>query len=99
MNKFFFGAALAALSLSIPAAADAQRNRNNNNAAVAAPVILIVDTEKVLTDCNACRTATGTLEQQGQQLQQRAQQLRGPLQAEGQSIQTALNALNGRQPD
>jgi outer membrane protein len=98
MNRFFFGAALAALSLSIPAAADAQRNRNNN-VAVAAPVILIVDTEKVLTDCNACRAATSQLETQGQQLQQRAQQLRAPLQSEGQGIQTALNALNGRQPD
>jgi Skp family chaperone for outer membrane proteins len=98
MNRFFFGAAIAALSISIPVAADAQRNRNNDNAA-AAPVILIVDTEKVLTECNACRAATTQLEQQGQQLQQRVQQLRAPLQTESQSIQTALNALSGRQPD
>lgn len=96
MNRFALGAALAALSLAVPGAADAQRNRNNDNAV---PAILVVDTEKLLEECNACRAAATQLEQQAQQFQQMAQQLGAPLQQERQAIQTALNALNGRAPD
>jgi outer membrane protein len=96
MKKLALGAAIAALSIGIPGAALAQRNNNN---ASAAPIILIVDTEKVFNDCNACRTAAATLQQQAQAYNTRAQQLQAPLQNEGQAIQTAVNALNGRQPD
>jgi Skp family chaperone for outer membrane proteins len=86
MNKFAFGAALVALSLAVPAAA-----QNNQ--------ILIVDMDRVFTECTACRAASTQLQSQAQQLQQRAQQLQQPLQTEGQAIQTAVRALNGKQAD
>jgi outer membrane protein len=95
MNKFVFGAALAALTIAAPGVADAQRNNN----AAAAPAILIVDTERVFSECTACRAASTQLQQQVQQAQQLAQQLATPLQTEGQQIETAVRALNGRQPD
>ena len=91
MKNLLIGAAVA-LSLAVPAAAPAQRGN-------AAPVVLIVDTDRVFTECIACRAATAQLQQQAQQYNARAQQLQQPLQAEGQQIETALRALNGRQPD
>ena len=48
-------------------------------------VIAVVDIGRVSTECTACRAG--------------AQQLQQQLQAEGQPIQTAVNALNGKQPD
>jgi Skp family chaperone for outer membrane proteins len=92
MKKFALGAAVAALSLGMPGAALAQRNNS-------APSILIVDTERVLTECTACRAAATNLQQQIQQMQQFAQGLAQPLQTEGQGIETAVRALNGKQPD
>lgn len=91
MIKFAFGSALAALALTIPAAASAQR--------LSPAVIAVVDTERVFRECTACRAAQTTLQTQLQQAQQRGQQLTQPLQTEGQAIQTAVRALNGRQPD
>ena len=92
MNKLAFGSALAALSLVMPGAALAQRNN-------AAQSILVVDTERVVTECTACRAASAQVQQQIQQAQQLAQQLSTPLQSEGQQIETAVRGLNGRQPD
>ncbi|MDP8993921.1 MAG: OmpH family outer membrane protein [Pseudomonadota bacterium] len=98
MKKILIGAAVA-LSLAAPAAAPAQRN--------AGAQILIVDTERVFTDCNACRAATQQLQAQRQQLEQRAQQLGlartqpnqpTALEVEEQQIQTALQAARGN-PD
>lgn len=91
MNKYTFGAALAALSLAIPAAAPAQR--------VPAATVVVVDTERVFRECTACRAAQTQLQTQVTQLQQRAQQLGQPIQTEGQSLQAAIQALNGKQPD
>jgi Skp family chaperone for outer membrane proteins len=91
MKKIVFGAALAAFSLGMPGAAVAQRNNNAD--------ILIVDTTRVFTECTACRTAQAQLQTQVTALQQRQQQVRTQLQTEGTPIQTAVNALNGRQPD
>jgi Skp family chaperone for outer membrane proteins len=91
MKKFAFGAAIAALTVALPGTAQAQRNN--------APAILVVDTERVFSECTACRAANTTLGQQVQQAQQLAQQLAAPLQTEGQQIETAVRALNGRQPD
>ncbi|HEV2747482.1 MAG TPA: OmpH family outer membrane protein [Allosphingosinicella sp.] len=91
MTRSTFGAALAALSLAVPAAAPAQR--------LGGAVIAVVDTGRVFRECNACRTAMTQLQARGNQLRQRTQQLTQPLQTEGQSIQAAVRALNGRQPD
>lgn len=89
-NKLFLGA-VAAAALSVPVAAQAQR----------APqaVVVVVDTQRVYSECTACRAAVTQLQAQGQQLQSRQQTLAGPLRTEATAIQTAVNALNGRQPD
>jgi outer membrane protein len=94
MNKFAFGAAIAALSMALPGAALAQRN-----AAAAGPDILIVDTGRVFNECTACRAAQTQLQTQVTTLQQRRNTLAQQLQTEGAPIQTAVNALNGKQPD
>ncbi|HEX8050942.1 MAG TPA: OmpH family outer membrane protein [Solirubrobacterales bacterium] len=91
MNRFAFGAALAALTVALPGVAQAQRNN--------ASPILVVDTDRVFAECTACRAAQTQLQTQVQQVQQLAQQLAAPLQTEGQQIETAVRALNGRQPD
>jgi outer membrane protein len=91
MNKYSLGAAVAALSLAIPGAALAQRATPSS--------ILIVDTDRILAQCTACVAATSQLQAQGQALQQRQQQIQTQLRTEGQPIQTAVQALNGRQPD
>jgi outer membrane protein len=92
MNKFALGAAAAALSLGMSGTALAQRNNN-------AASILIVDTDRVVTECTACRAAQAALQTQLQQAQQFAQQLAQPLQTEGQAIETAVRALNGKPAD
>jgi Skp family chaperone for outer membrane proteins len=90
MKKIVLGAALAALSLGMPAVAVAQRNNAD---------ILIVDTTRVFTECTACRAAQTQLQSQVNTLQQRRTTLGQQLQTEGAPIQTAVNALNGRTPD
>jgi outer membrane protein len=89
MNKIALGLAFATLPLTLAAPAQAQRNS----------AILIVDTERVLTECTACVAAGTAINTQVQQGQQLAQQLSTPLQTEGQAIQTAVNALNGKAAD
>lgn len=86
-----FKAALAAFVMLTPAAAMAQK--------VPAAVIAVVDTDRILRECTACKAAQATLQGQVQQLQTRQQQLAAPLQTEAQGIQTAVNALQGKQPD
>jgi Skp family chaperone for outer membrane proteins len=84
--------AIAALAAAVlPQAALAQT--------VPAPVILVVDSNKAGTECNACKTALTQLQQQGQSLQTLRQQLGTPLQTEQQQLQTAIDALKGKQPD
>ena len=90
MKTLLLSAALAASAL-LPSAANAQ--------AVPAAVIAVVDLEKVTTDCNACKTASAALKAQVNALSSREQQLASPLQAEGKSIQAAIDALNGKEPD
>lgn len=91
MTKILFGAALAALAISVPTAAPAQR--------AGGAVVVVIDTDRIYSECTACRAAQTQLQTQVTSLQQRAQQLNQPIQTETQSIQTAVNALNGRQPD
>src|SRR3546814_15131997 len=88
MNKFVFGAALAALATAIPASAPAQR--------LGGAVIAVVDVEQVMAQCTACVAARTQLQQQLQQAEGRAQQLSQPLETEAQSIQQALAALGGK---
>ena len=75
----------------LPAAAQAQ--------AVTAAVISIVDLEKVTGQCTACKTATAALQAQGTALQNRQKALSAPLETEGKAIQTAVDALKGKEPD
>ena len=84
--------ALAALAVAImPQTALAQTVPN--------AVVIIVDGNKAGTECTACRTALSQLQQQGQAIQTLRQQLGAPLQTEGQQLQTAIDALKGKQPD
>ena len=66
---------------------------------VPSPVIIVVDSNKAGTECNACKTALAQLTQQGQSLQTLRNQLATPLQTEGQQLQAAIDALKGKQPD
>ncbi|HEY0625928.1 MAG TPA: OmpH family outer membrane protein [Allosphingosinicella sp.] len=91
MKKIILGMALAAVSASIPTVASAQR--------LGGAVVAVVDTDRIYRECTACRAAQTQLQTQVTSLQQRAQQLGQPLQTEAQQIQTAINALNGKQPD
>lgn len=90
MKNLLVSAALAAAILT-PAAAQAQ--------AIPAAVVAVVDLEKVTTDCNACKTARASLESQVAAFQAREKALAGPLQTEQTSIQAAIDALKGKQPD
>ena len=90
MKTFLVSAALAATVL-MPSAASAQ--------AVPAAAIAVVDLEKVTTDCTSCKTANAALQAQVASLKSRQQQLATPLQTEGKSIQAAIDALNGKEPD
>jgi Skp family chaperone for outer membrane proteins len=88
MTKHIFGVALAALSLAIPAAAPAQR--------APAASIVVVDTDRIYRDCNACRAAQTQIQTQVQAAQTRAQQLGQPIQTEAQAIQTAAQAARNQ---
>lgn len=62
-------------------------------------VVAVVDGNKAATECTACKTALAQLQQQAQAVQTLRQQLGAPLQTEGQQLQTAIDALKGKQPD
>jgi len=89
MTNKLLGAAIAAFALTAPAVALAQSG----------PSILIVDIDRVGSECNACKVAAGQFQTQVQTAQARAQTLRTQLTTAGGPIQTAINALNGKQPD
>lgn len=90
MKTLLFSAALAA-SMIVPAAAQAQ--------AIPGAVVAVVDLEKVTGSCNACKTAAAALRSQATALQNRQKTLATPLETEGKSIQAAVDALNGKEPD
>ena len=90
MKKLLISASLAA-SVALPSAAQAQ--------AIPAAIVAVVDLEKVTSDCNACKTATAALRSQVQAYQSRESALAAPLQTEQKAIQTAIDALNGKEPD
>jgi len=88
-NLFFIAAATAAVVL--PSAASAQ--------ALPAAVIAVADVNRASAQCNACRTAVSTLEGQVASLKALQASLGSSLQTEANSIQAAVTALNGKQPD
>lgn len=90
MKTLLISASVLATAL-LPSTAQAQ--------AIPAAVIAVVDLDKVTSTCNACRTAATALRGQAQALQTRQQTLAAPLQTEGKAIQTAIDALNGKEPD
>ncbi len=84
-------AALAASATAFSTTAQAQR--------APAATIVVVDSNRIYRECNACRTAQASLQSQATALQTRQQSLAGPLRTEGQAIQTAINALGSKEPD
>ena len=90
MNKLLFSAALA-VSLGAGSAANAQ--------AIPAATVAVVDLERVTSECTACKSAAATLRSQVTGLQTRESTLSAPLAAEQKSIQAAVDALAGKQPD
>jgi Skp family chaperone for outer membrane proteins len=88
MKKFAIGAAVA-LSLAIPAAASAQR--------APTATIVVVDRNRILTECTACRAAQPQLQNIENQFRQRAQALGQPIETELQSIQQAAAAARNQQ--
>lgn len=90
MKNLLIATSLAA-SVFVPAAANAQ--------SIPSAVVAVVDLDKVTNSCNACRTASAALRSQVAALQSRQQTLAGPLQTEGKSIQAAVDALHGKEPD
>ena len=61
--------------------------------------VLVVDTDRILNDCTACKSAGTQLQTQANQLRQRAQQLEAQLKPEAEAIQKAIAALGAKQPD
>jgi outer membrane protein len=89
MKKILISTALALSAFAVPTAALAQ----------ARPAILIVDSERILSNCTACKSASTQLQSKQSALRTRAQQLQTQLQTEGKPIQAAVDALNGKDPD
>lgn len=90
MRNIAMTAAFAAMVFA-PAAASAQ--------AIPGAVVAVVDLEKVSGECTACKAAKTALEGQVAALKSREAALAAPLKTEGQSLQTAVEALKGKEPD
>ncbi|HET7816654.1 MAG TPA: OmpH family outer membrane protein [Sphingomicrobium sp.] len=91
MKKLILLAALAAGTATLPATSPAQAQTRSG--------VLVVDTDQILGTCTACRAAAQQLQQREATLRTRAQTLSQQLETEGKPIQTAIDALKGRQPD
>jgi Skp family chaperone for outer membrane proteins len=89
--KTLLASAVFAAAIVTPSVASAQ--------ALPGAIIAVVDLEKVTNDCNACKTAAAALRTQVDALQKRQAALGTPLSAEQKSIQAAIDALNGKEPD
>jgi Skp family chaperone for outer membrane proteins len=90
MKTLLLSAAFAAAVLA-PSAASAQ--------AIPAAVVAVVDLDRVTSDCTACKTAQAALKSQITSFQGRRDSLASSLQTEQKSIQTAVDALKGKEPD
>ena len=87
MRKSIVVAAVAACAFILPAAASA------------APAVLVVDLDRVLSECTACRAASAAIQTQIQQGQARAQALETQLKPEAQALDAAGRALGGKPAD
>ena len=85
-NLLIAAAALSAVAL--PMSASAQ------NASV-----IVVDAETIMSTCTACVAAQSQLRSRQTTLQNRAQTLQQQLQTESRPLSTAVEALNGKDPD
>lgn len=90
MKKIALAAAFTAAILT-PGIANAQ--------AIPGAVVAVVDLEKVTTQCTACKSATAALQGQVNALKSREAAIAAPLKTERDSIQAAVNALQGKEPD
>lgn len=89
MKKLALSLAFAASALTLSSAAAAQQGST----------VLIVDTDRVLNECTACKAAASQLQSQVQQGRTRAQQLEASLKTEADALEKAVQALGGKQPD
>jgi Skp family chaperone for outer membrane proteins len=62
-------------------------------------VIVIIDANRIYRDCNACKTAQTQLQSRVTALTNRQKTLSDQLRNEGQPIEAAIRALNGKEPD
>jgi Skp family chaperone for outer membrane proteins len=90
MKRLLISASFVA-AVVLPSAAHAQ--------AIPPAVIAVVDLDKVTANCNACKAANTALQGQLTAEQNREKALAAPLETERSSIQAAVNALNGKEPD
>jgi outer membrane protein len=81
----------AAAAAVVPVGASAQ--------ALPGAVIAVVDLQRVSSECTACKAASATLLGQVNALKGRQQALATPLETEEKSIQAAVDALKGKDPD
>jgi outer membrane protein len=88
MKNLALSLAFLAGAFTLPAAAAAQQTS-----------ILVVDTDRILNDCTACKAAATQLQSQVQQGRQRAQQLETSLKPEAEALEKAVQALGTKQPD
>ena len=89
MKKIALSLAIAVSALTLPGTAEAQQR----------PSILVVDTDRILNECTACKAAATQIQSQIQQGRQRAQQLEASLKPEAEALEKSIQALSGRQPD
>src|SRR5688572_30731167 len=89
MKKLALILAATAGAAAIPGAAYAQQRSP----------ILVVDTDRILAECTACRAASTQLQSQVQQGRTRAQQLEASLKPEAEGLEKAVQALGAKQPD
>jgi Skp family chaperone for outer membrane proteins len=83
--------AVVAASLIAPSVANAQ--------SIPSAVVAVVDLDKVTSQCTACVAANTAFRSRVNSVQAREQALAAPLQAEQKSIQAAIDALKGKEPD
>jgi outer membrane protein len=91
MKTAFYTAALGLMTLGAPSAALAQQ--------APGAVIILVDTTRIYRECTACKTAQTGLQSRVTALQSRQQTLANQLRTEGEPIEAAIRALNGKEPD
>ena len=88
MKNLVLSLAVTVSALTFSGAAEAQQRS-----------VLVVDTDRILNECTACKSAATQLQSQVQQGRTRAQQLEASLKTEAAALEKAVQALGGKQPD